>query len=161
MKAITPAGLVYIAKLLLGSILVWWALVALGIPSPKWAVISLIVVSEPEANRARANFLARSVNTLAGCVIACVALLVFGATLFAMLVAIAVSVLVANSIEHYPSSWRLAPATTVLLIAAGFDQIGMKQDLNLVLLRASEVIAGGAMAVGIAFVFDRLHRHEH
>lgn len=160
MKAIHPAALAYIAKLLLGSILVWWALVALGIPSPKWAVISLIVVSESEPDKARANFFARSINTLAGCAIACAALLIFGATLFAMLLAIAISVLVANSIEHYPSSWRLAPATTVLLIAAGFEHIGMKQELNLVMLRAGEVIAGGATAMGMAVVFDRLRRHE-
>jgi uncharacterized membrane protein YccC len=156
MKRINPAVLVYIAKLLLGSILVWWALVALGIASPKWAVISLIVVSEPEAGKAQANFVARSLNTLAGCVIACVALLLFGATLFAMLSAIALSALVANGIERYPSSWRLAPATTVLLIAAAFEHIGMRQELNFVLLRAGEVVAGGATAVTLAFGFDRL-----
>ena len=160
MKPISPAVLAYIARLLLGSILVWWALVALGIPSPKWAVISLIVVSEPEPGKARANFVARSLNTLAGCVIACVALLVFGATLFAMLSAIAVSALVANGIEHYPSSWRLAPATTVLLIAAAFEHIGVKQELNFVLLRAGEVVAGGAMAVGMAMAFDRPMRDD-
>jgi hypothetical protein len=69
-------------------------------------------------------------------------------------------VLIANGVEHYPSSWRLAPATTVLLIAAGFEHIGMKQELNFVLLRAGEVIAGGATAVGTAWAFERLNRRQ-
>jgi hypothetical protein len=50
--------------------------------------ISLIIVIEPDMNLARANFKARLINTLTSCVVACISLVIFGATFHAMLIAI-------------------------------------------------------------------------
>lgn len=58
----------------------------------------------------------------------------------------------------YPSNWGLAPATAVLLIATGLKHAGMEKELRLVLLRAAEVLAGGATAVAVALGFDQVAR---
>ena len=38
----------YMAKLITGSTIVWFGLRAVGIAEPYWAIISLIVVTEPD-----------------------------------------------------------------------------------------------------------------
>ena len=44
---------IYIVKLLTGSLIVWYGLRAVGIPEPIWAMISLIVVTEPDLGLAK------------------------------------------------------------------------------------------------------------
>jgi hypothetical protein len=58
-------------------------------------MISLIIVTEPDMNLERANFKARLINTLTGCVVACISLLIFGATFHAMLIAMIVTAAIA------------------------------------------------------------------
>jgi uncharacterized membrane protein YccC len=158
MKLPSPLAIQYALRLLVGTAIIWYGMKWLGAADPKWAVISLIVVTDPALNKARDNFVARSVNTLTGCLVACGALLAFGATLSAMMIAITVSVLIATTIERYPANWRLAPATAVLLIVAGFDHSSMAQDLHLVMLRAGEVLAGGGVAILLGLCHERLRQ---
>src|SRR5450830_1248124 len=73
-------ALVYIIKILSGSLILWYGLRALGFPEPYWAMISLIIVTEPDMTGAKANFRARLINTISGCIIACLSLVLFGAT---------------------------------------------------------------------------------
>ena len=63
-------ALVYIIKILCGSLILWYGLPLLGFEEPYWAMISLIIVTDPDMNLARANFKARLINTLTGCVVA-------------------------------------------------------------------------------------------
>ena len=56
-------ALLYVVKLITGSIIVWYGLRAIGIPEPIWAMISLIVVTEPDLGLAKRNFRARVINT--------------------------------------------------------------------------------------------------
>src|SRR5207342_3625825 len=102
-------------KLITGSLIVWYGLRAMGIPEPIWAMVSLIIVTEPALDRAKRNFRARVINTANGTIVAGLALWFFGATFFAMLASMTVATLIAMSIENYPDNWRLAPNTTVVL----------------------------------------------
>ena len=47
---ITPRrnAALYLGNILLGSCIVWYGLPALGMPAPYWALISLIVIIEPD-----------------------------------------------------------------------------------------------------------------
>ena len=94
---ITPRknALVYIIKILSGSVILWYGLRALGLQEPYWAMISLIIVTEPDMTVAKANFKARLVNTISGCIIACLSLVLFGTSFFAMLAAMTLAVIVA------------------------------------------------------------------
>lgn len=146
---ITPRknALVYIIKILSGSLILWYGLRACGLPEPYWAMISLIIVTEPDMTVAKANFRARLINTVSGCLIACACLVIFGANFFSMLIALTLAVVVAMLWQNYPSNWRLGPATVVILMSAAFAGGGLHEELHLALLRVSEVIAGSTVAL--------------
>lgn len=149
-------ALVYIVKILSGTLISWFGLRAVGIAEPYWAVISVIIVTEPDFALARANFRARLINTLSGSAIAFLTLVVLGGTFWAMLTALIAAVLVAMLWSGYPSNWRLGPITVVILMSAALQGQGPKQELNLALLRVAEVLAGSAVALLQALIYSRL-----
>ncbi len=138
---------IYMGKLITGSLIVWYGLRAMGIPEPFWAMISLIVVTEPALDLAKRNFRARVVNTANGAIVAGLVLWIFGATFFAMLAAMTVATLIAMSIENYPDNWRLAPNTTVVLMSAALAGTGFSDEMRLAILRVAEVMTGSTVAL--------------
>lgn len=155
---ITPRknALIYLIKILTGSLILWYGLRALGLHEPYWAIISLIIVTEPDMVVAKANFRARLINTLSGSVIACLCLVFFGAHFFSMLIALSSAVLVAMLWQNYPNNWRLGPATVVILMSAAFSGGGLHQELHLALMRVAEVLAGSTVALLQTMIYIRL-----
>lgn len=140
-------ALIYLIKIISGSLILWYGLRAVGLPEPYWAMISLIIVTEPDMLIAKANFRARLINTISGAIIACLCLVFFGANFLSMLVALTAAVLVAMLWHNYPSNWRLGPATVVILMSAAFAGGGLHQELHLALLRVAEVMTGSTVAL--------------
>ena len=138
---------VYMSKLITGSLIVWYGLRALGIPEPFWAMISVIVVTEPELKVAKRNFRARVINTINGTIAAALALWIFGATFFAALAAMTAATLVAMSVGRYPDNWRLAPNTTVIPMSAALTGTGFVDEMRLAMLRVAEVMTGSTVAL--------------
>jgi uncharacterized membrane protein YccC len=159
---ITPRknALVYIIKILSGSLILWYGLRALGLQEPYWAMISLIIVTEPDMTVAKANFKARLVNTISGCVIACLSLVLFGTSFFAMLIAMTLAVIVAMLWQNYPSNWRLGPVTVVILMSAAFSGGGMDEELHLAFLRVSEVMAGSIVALLQTVIYMQIQKWQ-
>lgn len=158
MRLISPRknAILYIAKLFTGSIIVWFGLKSCGIDQPYWAMISLIVVTEPDVNLAKTNFNARLINTFNGTVVACLALVVLGPTFLAMLCALVLATLIAMSLQNYPANWRLAPNTSVVIMAAALTGNGLPEELKLAALRVVEVLTGSAVALFQSIVYGRL-----
>jgi uncharacterized membrane protein YccC len=148
-------ALVYLVKILIGSLIVWFGLRAAGFPEPYWAMISLIVVTEPDPTQARSNFKARSINTIAGAVVACVVLLVIGPGLMAMLLGITIATLAAMLVQNYPANWRLGPATVVILMSAALSGQGLHEELSLAMLRVIEVLVGSTVALIQSLIYGR------
>jgi len=152
-------ALVYMSKLITGSLIVWYGLRALGIPQPFWAMISVIVVTEPALDIAKRNFRARLINTVNGTIAAALALWLFGATFFATLAAMTVATLVAMSVGRYPDNWRLAPNTTVILMSAALTGTGFADELRLATLRVAEVLTGSSVALLQTIAYGWIFRH--
>jgi uncharacterized membrane protein YccC len=140
-------ALLYVSKLITGSTIVWFGLRAVGFAEPYWAIISLIVVTEPDVSIAKKNFWARLINTLNGAVVACIALVLFGASFLSMMVAMTVSVLIAMSLQNYPQNWRLAPNTSVILMGAALAGTGLSDEMKLAMYRVLEVLTGSTVAL--------------
>src|SRR5262249_62180687 len=64
-----PTGLHYAVRIFLGSAALWLSLGWAGDTNRIWAVISLIVVTEPRVPSAWLAFLSRTVNTILGCLV--------------------------------------------------------------------------------------------
>lgn len=154
--SLTQKSLFYTTKTFLGGAFCWWVLTALHVPNPIWAVITVILVSDPDLSTAKSLVTARVVNTLVGCCIGLVALLLFGySPLVAMLTA-SLTILLIMSIEHYPANWRLAPATVIILMDAGRLAHSHAEEIHYALLRASEIGLGCAVALVLALAYTRL-----
>jgi uncharacterized membrane protein YccC len=153
-----PLSLAYALKIALATLLVWPALSAVGIEQPVWAVVTIAAVSDPNLTAAKQLVINRVTNTLVGCVVAILTVVLFGSTLTAMIGALAVSVVLVTSIEHYPTNWRLAPITVAILMGGA---VGGSQQvaLHLAWLRASEIICGSLAALLMAWVFSRAMQH--
>jgi len=156
-------ALAYLVKILSGCLILWYGLRAVGIAEPYWAMISLIIVTEPDMTVAKANFRARLINTISGCIVSCLALVIFGPTFAAMLAALTAAVIVAMLLQNYPSNWRLGPATVVILLSAAFTGSGLGEELHLALMRVGEVIIGSTVALLQTVVYlwlvNRRKRH--
>lgn len=140
-------ALAYLIKILSGCLILWYGLRSLGIAEPYWAMISLIIVTEPDMTVAKANFRARVINTISGCIVSCIALVIFGPTFIAMLAALTAAVVVAMLLQNYPSNWRLGPATVVILLSAAFSGNGLHEELHLAFMRVGEVLVGSTVAL--------------
>lgn len=146
----------YASKILIGSALSWGLLHLAGIQNPIWAIITVVLVSDPDITTARTLVTARVINTIVGCTVGLSALTLFGYTLQVALVTVAIMVLLITSIDRYPVNWRLAPVTVLILLDAGRSAATPHQEIHYALLRAAEIGAGSAVAMAMALLYTRL-----
>ena len=109
----------YPTNVLLGTLILWVVLRGLGDSNPVWAIISFIVVSDRDVRVAWPNFVSRFANTLIGCTRGVICLLVFGLKDWLLPSALALTSLVCTSVIRTSGSWKLAPATSALIITSG------------------------------------------
>ena len=149
---------VYLIKIGCGCVLLWFGLRAAGIDNPVWALISLVLVVEPQWAAATLNVRARVLNTLLGCTVAALAAWLFGSGFAALLASTLAATAFAMVVRGFPGNWRLAPATALILSAAAIHERVMSREFELVGLRACEVLAGSGMALLMAWVYGSLQR---
>src|SRR5258708_10603478 len=111
-----PSGVQYAVRILIGCVIVWFVLNRINHPNPLWALISVIIVTEPELSAAFLAFNSRIVNTLIGCAIGLSFLYLLGPSHWSILLGIIVSVIIFTSLIRVPRSWRVAPVTLAILI---------------------------------------------
>jgi uncharacterized membrane protein YccC len=160
LRALLPqdlGGLHYAVRILLGTGLVWLLLRWIGDLNPIWAVISVIVVTEPQVNSAWKAFLARSVNTLVGCAAGLVFLLAAGSDGWVMPLGITMTVLLCTYVVRFPLAWRIGPITAALVMAAGVTDSKLS-PLELALRRVGEVLLGSLVALVVSVVMYRVWR---
>src|SRR5437773_8299920 len=87
-------GLHYAVQIFAGSTIVWLLLRSIGDADPLWAVISLIVVTEPHVGAAWLAFQSRILNTAIGCITGLSFLLVAGPEGWVLPLALTVTVLI-------------------------------------------------------------------
>jgi uncharacterized membrane protein YccC len=153
--SVKPLSVAYALKVALATLLAWPCLQKLGIAQPVWAIVTIAAVSDPDWSAARRLALIRITNTLTGCLVAILTVFLFGATLASMAGALAISVLLVTSIEHYPANWRLAPITVAIVMGQAVGGPSL-EALHLAWLRTSEVISGAIAALLMAWLFSAL-----
>ena len=112
-------GLHYAVRIFVGTTAVWLLLRSVGDADAVWAVISVIVVTEPQMQTAWRSLGSRVVNTLIGCAMGMIFLLLAGPEVWVLPLALTATVLVCTYAIKLSFSWRIAPATAALIIASG------------------------------------------
>lgn len=158
-----PSGLQYSIRILIGCVIVWFVLGRINHPNPLWALISVIIVTEPELSAAFLAFNSRIVNTLIGCAVGLSFLYLLGPSYWSILLGITVSVIVCTSFIRVPGSWRVAPVTVAILMTPSVLGGGRAAGLTAAIDRTEEVLLGSAVALLITYLaslIQRLIRHS-
>src|SRR5262245_22500281 len=148
-------GLHYAVRIFIGTTAVWLLLRFVGDADPIWAVISVIVVTEPQLQTAWQTIGSRIANTLIGCTTGLVFLLLAGPEIWVLPVALTVTVLVCTDVVRLSSSWRLAPATAALILASGIAEQSRVGGAKIALHRTGEVVLGCATAFLITWCLSK------
>ena len=158
-----PSGLQYAVRILIGSVIVWFVLDRVNHHNPLWALISVIIVTEPELSAAFLAFNSRILNTLIGCAIGLSFLYLLGPSFWSILLGIIVSVFICTSLIRVPGSWRVAPVTVAILMTPSVLGGGRSLGLTVAIERTEEVLLGSAVALLITYLaslIQRLIRHS-
>jgi uncharacterized membrane protein YccC len=155
-------AIAYAIRILLGSVIVWWSLYYLHDDKKVWALISIIVVSDPDFSTVRKTIVARTINTVTGGALGILFILLFGINVWSLFAAITVAVIISTSFKNYPASWKLAPVTVVIVMAPSImEGNAWREAMTIALTRTGEVLYGCLVAylLGIFFIFiDQLYK---
>ena len=147
-------GFQYAIRIFIGSTVAWYALHSVGHHDPLWAVISVVMVSEPAFQSAVLAFRWRVINTLVGCGVGVLFLWIAGPSIWAILAAMVSCVLISVWIMDAPTGWRIGPISSAIVmkpvVLRPHEHMGMDQAL----LRTSAVLAGSAIAVIVSWILD-------
>lgn len=139
-----------------GTLVLWVVLRGIGDRNPIWAIISFIVVSDPDLHIAWPSFISRFFNTLTGCVIGILSLAIFGPVEWILPLALALTVLVCTNLIKTPGSWKIGPATTALVLTSALVEkssaVGFEQSLR----RAEEVLLGSLVALLLSWATSKI-----
>jgi len=144
-------------RILIGCTIVWFTLDYFHDAKKIWAIISVITVSDPNFNAARENAKARLLNTLMGCILGLLFIYLFGIGFWQLMIAVTVSVIFSTSFKKYPSSWKLAPVTVVILMIpplSGSETI--KDAMSIALNRTGEVLYGSLVAFLLGLLYLKI-----
>ena len=144
----------YGIRILLGSTIVWWSLYYLHDPKKVWALISVIVVSDPDFSNVRVAMVSRIINTITGCFLGLIFIFLTGVNFWSLMTAITVAVIISTSFKNYPSSWKLAPITVVIVMTpAIIENAAWKDAFIIALTRTGEVLYGSLIAFLLGLLF--------
>jgi len=151
--------LVYPFRILLGCTIVWWSLYYLHDSRKIWAVISVIVVTDPDIDTLRIGTISRIVNTLVGCLTGIFFIWAAGINFGSLMAAIAVSVMLSTSFKNYPSSWKLAPSTVAIVMVPSISEnVTWQVAMQLSLARTGEVLYGTLVAFLLGVVLSSVRK---
>jgi uncharacterized membrane protein YccC len=161
-----PAAWQYAVRILLGCGVAWYTLHFVGIYNPLWALVSVIVVTEPEPNAAWMAFLSRIINTMIGAAIGLPLLYLFGPKFWSVLLGVTISVLISTQLTRVPGSWRVAPTTVAIVMTPSVLAASRSSGLSTARDRTIEVLVGSAVALVItlcaSFIEARISRlHDY
>jgi uncharacterized membrane protein YccC len=157
--SINNKSLVYAFRVLLGCTIVWWSLYYLHDDKKMWALISVIMISEPDFDIVRSGTISRMVNTVVGCALGLLFIYLAGPSFLSLIAAIGVSVIISTSFRRYPTSWKLAPVTVIIVMVPSLvDNMTLRDDTVIALTRTGEVLYGSLVAFLLAGAFHLIER---
>lgn len=145
----------YASQTLIGCIISWFVLRGAGIEHPIWSMMTVFIVSDPDIHTTLSLARVRALNTAVGCAVGMAMIWFFGYSPVLSLFAAAITVFFLVMIDNYPSNWRLAPATVIIIMDAGSAAQTRDQELWLALSRLGEITLGCAVALSVAWIYSR------
>lgn len=154
-------SLAYAWQIILGCTVVWWTLYLLHDDRKVWALISVIIVTEPQIDDLRKATFSRIINTLSGCAIGLAFIYIAHINFWSLVGAITVSVLISTSFKLYPASWKLAPVTVaIIMVPSILEHSTWHEAMIYSFQRTGEILFGTLVAFLLGTLFNRLRRNN-
>jgi len=146
------AGVQWAARIVVGCLIAWFVLRHFWGIDPIWAMISVVVVSEPAFESSLTTFESRVLNTLIGCAVGLVCLYLLGPAIWSVVLGVAISVVICANFVRIPGSWKISPITVLIVMTPGVLAHFTSGDIRVGLRRTGQVLFGGIVAVIIAYL---------
>jgi uncharacterized membrane protein YccC len=153
-----PAGSAHAVRVLLAMGVCWAVISALGLNDPVWALISVIMVTDPDPSISAGLARARLLNTMAGVTLGLTCLLLCGTAPWVVFLGVALMIVIGTQRVQSPAKLRLATLTVVLVLGAGAVRHSTGAALETGLKRAGEVLLGCVVPPLVAWVLDWVPR---
>lgn len=152
----------YTIRILLGCLIVWTSLSYLGDDKKIWAIISVIVVSDPDFETVRTSAISRIVNTVTGCLTGLLCMYVAGINFYSLMAGITISVLLSTSFKQYPASWKLAPSTVaIVMIPAITEKENWNIAMQVAISRTLAILFGSLIALILGMIMTAIRKRLH
>ena len=149
-------GIHFAANVFVATTLIWVMLRTFADLNPIWAISSMIAASDPVVKQALRTFRGRIINSLVGCTVGLIVLVVGGTNEWKLPLAMAVAVLVSAYVVREQVMFRQAPITAAIVIAAGLEKHSKLTGVELGVLRVGEVLLGCIVGVLVTWCMSKL-----
>ena len=149
-------GIHFAANVFVATTLIWVMLRTFADLNPIWAISSMIAASDPVVKQALRTFRGRIINSLVGCAVGLIVLVVGGTNEWKLPLAMAVAVLVSAYVVREQVMFRQAPITAAIVIAAGLEKNSKLTGVELGVLRVGEVLIGCIVGVLVTWCMSKL-----
>ena len=149
-------GIHFAANVFVAATLLWLILRLFANLNPIWAISSMIAASDPVVKQAVKTFRGRIVNSLVGCAVGLIVLVVGGTNEMKLPLAMAVAVLVSSYVVRQQVMFRQAPITAAIVIASGLEKHSKLTGVELGVRRVGEVLLGCLVGVLVTWAMSKL-----
>ena len=150
------AGVRFAVNVFIASAILWYLLRHVADTNPIWAIASMIAASEPRVKEAARMFKSRIINTLVGCAVGLLFLVIGGSNEWKLPLALAVTVLLSTYVIHIQTMWRQAPITAAIVIAAGLTHHSKLTGIEHGLHKVGEVLLGCLMGLAVSYLMSKV-----
>ncbi len=138
-----------VAGVILG--LIFWSFDS---TDPMWAIISFVLVYDPDVRAARSAALSRLALTILGSALAMAFVLAFGLHKWLLPLSVAVAGAVCGMFLRSRGSWRIVLVTVALIVGSSLMQPSLGSYIAVV--RSIEVSSGSLLAVALSWGVARI-----
>ncbi len=149
-------GVHYAVSIAIATAVLWITVQHLAKTNPIWAISSMVATSDPAMKQALMFFRARLINTLLGCAVGLLFILLGGSHLIKLPLAMAVTVLLSSYVVRVPTMWRQGPITAAFVIAAGIEHHAKTSAFQAGLNRVSEVLFGCIIGLVVGYTLSKV-----
>ena len=143
-------------NIFVGSTLLWLLLRVIAGLNPIWAIASLVAASDPQVKQAFANFRARLQNSVFGCAVGVLFLVIGGSSEWKLPFAMAASTLLSTYFVRVPTMWRQCPITAALVVASALTQHSSLTGAEIGIRRVGEIIFGCMFGATVSWLMSKL-----
>ena len=150
------AGLHFSVNIFIATTLLWIIVRKFAGLNPIWAISSMIAASDPVVKTAVKTFHGRIVNSLLGCAVGMLVLVIGGSNEWKLPIALSAAAFLSSYVVRVPVMFRQAPITAAIVIASELERHSKIGGIELGLRRVAEVLLGCVVGVGVSWAMAKL-----